>query len=61
MVSARLAGGVQDDLSKSVAVLLNEGKKTLALASSTGFRCLTDIESFKAYLAKEVPAKILTP
>lgn len=61
MVSTRLAGGVQDDLSKSVAVLLNVGAETLALARSTGFRCFTDMEGFKTYFAKEVPGKILTP
>lgn len=61
MVSTRLAGGVQDDLSKSVAVLLNAGAETLALARSTGFHCFTDMEYFKTYFAKEVPGKILTP
>jgi hypothetical protein len=52
---------VQDDLSKSVAVLLNVGAETLALARSTGFRCFTDMEGFKTYFAKAVPGKILTP
>jgi hypothetical protein len=46
--------GVQEGLSQPVAVLLNEGEETLALASSAGFRCFTDIDGFKAYLMKEV-------
>jgi hypothetical protein len=44
--------GVQEGLSQPVAILLNEGEETLALASSVGFRCFTDIEGFKAYLAR---------
>jgi hypothetical protein len=46
--------GVQEGLSQPVAVLLNEGEETLALASSAGFRCFTDVEAFKAYVMKEV-------
>jgi hypothetical protein len=53
--------GVQEGLSQPVAVLLNEGEETLALASSAGFRCFTDIEGFKAYLMKEVLGEVLTP
>jgi hypothetical protein len=52
--------GVQEGLSQSVAVLLNEGEETLALASSAGFRCFTDVEGFKAYLTKEVLGEVLT-
>jgi hypothetical protein len=52
--------GVQEGLSQPVTVLLNEGQETLALASSVGFRCFTDIESFKAYLMKEVLGEVLT-
>ena len=33
--------GIQEELSQPVAVLLNEGAETLALASSAGFRCFT--------------------
>jgi hypothetical protein len=51
--------GVQEGLSQPVAVLLNEGEETLALASSAGFRCFTDIEGFKAYLIKEVLGEAL--
>lgn len=46
--------GLQEGLSQPVAVLLNEGDETLAVASSAGFRCFTDIENFKAYLTREV-------
>ena len=46
--------GLQEVLSQPVAVLLNEGTETLGLASSAGFRCFTDVESFKSYLAREV-------
>jgi hypothetical protein len=52
--------GVQEGLSQPVTVLLNEGQETLALASSVGFRCFTDIASFKAYLMKEVLGEVLT-
>jgi hypothetical protein len=52
--------GVQEGLSQPVAVLLNEGEETLALASSAGFRCFTNVEGFKAYLAKEVLMEALT-
>ena len=47
-------GGMQEGLSQPVAVLLNEGEETLALASSAGFRCFTAIEGLKAYVMKEV-------
>ena len=53
--------GVQEGFSQPVAILLNEGGEALALASSVGFRCFTDIEGFKAYLAKEVLGEALTP
>lgn len=46
--------GLQEGLSQPVAVLLNEGPETLTLASGAGFRCFTDIEAFKAYVAREV-------
>jgi hypothetical protein len=46
--------GLQQGLSEPVAVLLNEGIDTLAVASSAGFRCFTDIEGFKAYVAKDI-------
>jgi hypothetical protein len=46
--------GLQEGLSQPVAVLLNEGPETLALASAAGFRCFTHVEGFKDYLQREV-------
>jgi hypothetical protein len=46
--------GLQEGLSQPVAVLLNEGADVLALASSTGFRCFTDVDGFKSYVEREV-------
>lgn len=46
--------GLQVELSEPVAVLLNEEPETLALASGAGFRCFTDIASFRAYVSKEI-------
>lgn len=46
--------GLQEELSEPVTVLLNEEPETLALASSAGFRCFTDIATFRTYVAKEV-------
>ncbi len=46
--------GLQEGLSGPTCLLLNEGSATLALASSAGFRCFTDIKSFKAYLKKDI-------
>ena len=53
--------GIQEELSQPVAMLLNEGVETLALASSAGFRCFTDTESFKAYLVREVLGEVVAP
>lgn len=52
--------GLQKGLSQPVAVLLNEGSETLALASSIGFRCFTDRDAFRAYLTKEVLGDVLS-
>lgn len=46
--------GLQEGLSGPACLLLNEGSATLALASSAGFRCFTDIKSFKSYLKKDI-------
>src|SRR5206468_2615708 len=46
--------GIQEGLSQPVAVLLNEGADVLALASGAGFRCFTDVDSFKSYVQSEV-------
>jgi hypothetical protein len=48
--------GIQEELSQPVAVLLNEDSATIGLASQAGFRCFTDSESFRRYVAAEVLA-----
>ncbi len=46
--------GIQEELSQPVAVLLNEDAATITLASQAGFRCFTDGDSFRRYVAAEV-------
>jgi len=46
--------GLQEELSQPVPVLLNEEPKTVALASSAGFRVFTDVIAFKTYVEREV-------
>jgi len=46
--------GLQQGLTQPVAVLLNEGAETLALASSAGFRCFTSVPAFNDYVAREI-------
>ena len=48
------ANGIQEELSQPVAVLLNEERQTLALASQAGFRCFTGIDEFKRYVTVEI-------
>ncbi len=48
--------GIQEELSQPVAVLLNEGSDTLAIASQAGFRFFTTIENFQHYVANEILA-----
>lgn len=45
---------MQEELSQPVAVLLNEGAGTIAIASQTGFRCFTDVGEFQQYVRDEV-------
>jgi hypothetical protein len=49
--------GVQEELSQPVAVLLNEEAATITLASQAGFRCFTDIATFRKYVETEVLAE----
>ena len=49
--------GIQEELSERVAVLLNEGAETIALASQAGFRCFTNAPDFKRYVRTEVLAE----
>lgn len=46
--------GIQEELSEPVAVLLNESKENIALASSAGFRCFTSPAEFKHYVESEI-------
>ena len=46
--------GILEELSQPVAVLLNEERQTLALASQAGFRCFTGIDGFKRYVTVEI-------
>lgn len=48
--------GIQTRFSQPVALLLNEDVKTLELASAAGFRCFTDVETFRSYVEKEILA-----
>ena len=46
--------GIQADLSQPVAVLLNEGKEVIAIASAASFRCFTSVSDFKQYVKREI-------
>ncbi|HQY93078.1 DUF262 domain-containing protein [Caldilinea sp.] len=48
--------GIQTRYSDPVALLLNEEIVTLELASAAGFRCFTDIATFRDYVEKEILA-----
>lgn len=48
--------GVQKGLSQPVAVLLNEDRETVAVASQAGFRCFTEVGEFQRYVADEILA-----
>lgn len=51
--------GLQEGLSQPVAVLLDEGIETLAVAASAGYRCFTNVDAFKRYVLKEILGDIL--
>lgn len=53
--------GLQEALSQPIAVLLNEDTATISLASQSGFRCFTDIDSFRRYVETEVLAGVTNP
>jgi len=48
--------GLQRELSEPVAVLLDEGPETLAVANNAGFRYFTSIEHFQSYVETEILA-----
>lgn len=49
--------GLQEGLSPSAALLLNEGPDILAAASAAGFRCFISVDEFKRYVRAEVIAE----
>lgn len=46
--------GIQEELSQSVAVLLNEGSEPIAIASQAGYRCFTTTDDFRRYVESEI-------
>lgn len=46
--------GVQAELTQPVAVLLDEGGETLAVAAKAGYRCFTRVEDFRTYVITEI-------
>jgi hypothetical protein len=48
--------GLQEGLSRPVALLFDEGQETEEAANRAGFLFFTDAESFRAYVRKEVLA-----
>ncbi|MBZ0168648.1 hypothetical protein MELA_00301 [Candidatus Methylomirabilis lanthanidiphila] len=46
--------GIQEELSQPVAVLLNEGNETLAIASQAGFRFFTSVDDFQRYVRDDI-------
>ncbi|MCZ7558530.1 MAG: DUF262 domain-containing protein [Bacteroidia bacterium] len=46
--------GIQEELTEPVAVLLNEGSETLAIANQARFRCFITVADFKLYVQTEV-------
>jgi hypothetical protein len=51
--------GIQEELSEPVAVLLNEGDKTISIANQFDFRCFTSTEAFEKYVVTEVLGEAL--
>jgi hypothetical protein len=49
--------GVQTELTQPVAVLLNEPRQILEVASRAGFRCFTTGDDFRAYVLGEILAE----
>ena len=46
--------GLQEGLSQSVALLIDEGKYTKEVANSQGYRYFTNVEDFKKYINSEI-------
>ncbi len=49
--------GVQEELTQPVAVLLNEPRSVLEIASGAGFRCFTTTDNFRRYVTDEILAE----
>lgn len=50
--------GLQEELSQPVAVLLDEGKDVMSVASQAGFKCFTSIADFRRYVSAEVLVEV---
>ena len=48
--------GLQEGLSRPVALLIDEGQETEEAANRAGYLFFTDAESFRAYVRKEILA-----
>jgi len=48
--------GLQAGLSEPVAILLDEGPQTLAVANGAGFKCFMSIDAFQSYVKTEILA-----
>jgi hypothetical protein len=46
--------GLQSGFSGPVAVVLNEPREVLALASAAGYRCFTSLPELRAYITNEI-------
>jgi hypothetical protein len=51
-----LPDGLQEGYSQPVALLIGEGQETEEAANRMGFRFFTNLESFRAYVEREVLA-----
>lgn len=49
--------GIQEELSQPVAVLINEGRDVIAIASQAGYRCFQSTGEFKRYVEREILAE----
>jgi len=46
--------GIQEELSQPVAVLFDEGKELISMASRAGYRCFVTVPDFKNYVLAEI-------
>ncbi len=50
--------GLQMGLTQPVALLLEEGGETIAIAAKAGYRCFTRVEEFKSYIGAEISPSV---